>query len=112
MSESYNNKITWVYDYSDIAASQLPDDLDFVYIDGNHNYEYVKKDINIYYKKILPGGIISGHDYPDILDVKRAVDEFADTNNLYVYLSHLDWWITKPSGVTKNNCRPFCCTNQ
>jgi hypothetical protein len=37
--------------------------LDFIYIDGNHAYDYVKKDIEIWYPKVKKGGLISGHDY-------------------------------------------------
>ena len=35
---------------------------DAVFIDGNHSYEYVKKDLYNYSKKIRPGGIIALHD--------------------------------------------------
>lgn len=44
------------------AFDKLPE-LDFIYIDGDHNYEPVKLDINLSLKKIKHGGIIAGHDY-------------------------------------------------
>ena len=56
--------------------------IDFIYIDGCHQYEYVKKDIENYFPKIKHGGIISGHDYEmsgrtfHIRGVKKAVDEY------------------------------------
>jgi hypothetical protein len=37
--------------------------LDFVYIDGNHAYDYVKKDIELWFPKLKKGGLFSGHDY-------------------------------------------------
>ena len=37
--------------------------LDFVYIDGNHELEYVINDIIHWSKKIRTGGLVSGHDY-------------------------------------------------
>ena len=37
--------------------------LDFVYIDGNHDFLNVTQDIHYWYKKVRPGGILSGHDY-------------------------------------------------
>jgi hypothetical protein len=37
--------------------------LDFVYIDANHKYDFVKKDIALWYPKVRRGGILSGHDY-------------------------------------------------
>lgn len=39
--------------------------LDFVYIDGDHTYDGVCKDFDIFYKKVKPGGIIAGDDYLD-----------------------------------------------
>ena len=37
--------------------------LDFVYIDGNHDFVNVTNDIHAWGKKVKVGGIISGHDY-------------------------------------------------
>jgi predicted O-methyltransferase YrrM len=49
---------------------------DFVYIDGLHTYDQVKKDINNYKDIVKPGGFIGGHDYSGYwLDVVKAVDE-------------------------------------
>ncbi len=48
---------------------------DMVFIDGSHQYNDVVHDINYWKERILPGGLICGHDYTNIEDVKRAVDE-------------------------------------
>jgi hypothetical protein len=54
---------------------------DWVYIDGNHLYEYVKSDLEVFARKVKPGGLIAGDDYgvrgwwED--GVTRAVDEFV-----------------------------------
>lgn len=37
--------------------------LDFVYIDGNHNFRYVTDDIDEWSKKVRKGGVVSGHDF-------------------------------------------------
>jgi len=37
--------------------------LDFVYIDGNHRFEFVVQDIGFWSRKVKRGGIVSGHDY-------------------------------------------------
>jgi hypothetical protein len=65
------------------AAAQLPDhSLDFVYIDAMHDYDSVKEDLEAWYGKVRPGGILAGHDYQDedlpheVCRVKSAVDEF------------------------------------
>ena len=49
---------------SKIAASLFIDgSLDFVYIDANHAYDFVKEDIDLWYPKVKKGGYILGHDY-------------------------------------------------
>jgi hypothetical protein len=50
---------------------------DFVFIDGDHSYDGVKRDIIEWYPLIKKGGLICGHDYGHsrIGEVKRAVDE-------------------------------------
>lgn len=37
--------------------------LDFVYIDGNHDFLNVTQDIHYWLKKVKPGGILAGHDF-------------------------------------------------
>lgn len=71
--------ITKIKGYS-IPSSTLFDDnfFDFVYIDADHRYTYVKEDISTWIKKIKKGGFIGGHDYDSLTgkDVMKAVDEF------------------------------------
>jgi predicted O-methyltransferase YrrM len=51
--------------------------LDFIMIDAGHTYDDVKSDINAWYYKVKPGGIISGDDYiPMFQGVIDAVDEY------------------------------------
>ena len=45
--------------------------LDFVYLDGNHTFEFVINDIAEWSKKVRPGGIISGHDFWNSIDRKK-----------------------------------------
>jgi SAM-dependent methyltransferase len=37
--------------------------LDFVYIDANHDFLHFTEDLQYWFRKVRPGGIISGHDY-------------------------------------------------
>ena len=65
----------------DVVKTFKDESLDFVYIDANHNYEFVRDDIREWTKKVREGGIVSGHDYIDLpgrnLGVIRAVDEYV-----------------------------------
>ena len=60
--------------------------LDFVFVDGNHDYEHCKEDLREWYKKVKPGGIIAGHDYKvdpiNNYGVIEAVNEFVEENNI------------------------------
>jgi hypothetical protein len=49
----------------------------FVFIDGDHDYEQVIEDIRNAAKIISPGGLLCGHDYKNMPGVTLAVDEFA-----------------------------------
>lgn len=71
--------------------------LDFVYIDGNHDFSYITEDIREWEKKVRPGGVVSGHDYWDstyslrkrvVCHVKPAVDIYVKTfgiKNFYIF---------------------------
>ena len=56
---------------------------DWAYVDGNHSYNFVKKDLELCYMKVKNGGLITGDDYYDgersTDGVKKAVDEFINS---------------------------------
>jgi hypothetical protein len=76
---SYN--VTFLRMTSMEALKEIPDgSLDFVYIDANHYYKYIKEDLEEWSKKVKIGGIVSGHDYypsPNC-DVKQVVNEYVE----------------------------------
>lgn len=47
----------------DVAKQFADESLDFVYIDGNHEYQQTVNDIAEWQKKVKVGGIVAGHDY-------------------------------------------------
>lgn len=64
------------------AAPALPDGgLDWVYVDGNHLYEFVLADLEAYFPKLAPGGVLIGDDYGVEgwweNGVQRAADAFV-----------------------------------
>lgn len=105
----FNDRYVLLKNYSEFAVSSVPDDIDFVYIDGNHDYGYVRKDIELYYPKVKKGGVFGGDDYYKS-EVKSAVDEFIikygyelytkeyltnSGKNKLGYISNCEWWIIK-----------------
>jgi len=56
--------------------------LSMVYIDADHSYEGVKRDIEAAYPKVVSGGILAFHDYGNVTDygVNQAVNEFCSAN--------------------------------
>ena len=92
----FGNKVTIIKGYSTDVISSIPDNLDFLYIDGNHSYESVKKDLELYYPKVQPGGIIGGHDFTTkFLGVSKAIVEFTQKNQLQLQGEDIDWWCIK-----------------
>lgn len=47
---------------SEDAVTDVPDNIDFIFIDGDHSYEGVKKDFKLWLPKMKPGGIMVFHD--------------------------------------------------
>lgn len=84
------------------AAQHFTDgQLDFVYIDGNHEYSHVKADLEAWWNKVRSGGIISGDDYNPFATpgVCRAVDEFFAKKGLKVNFDKTVtrfYWVIKP----------------
>jgi hypothetical protein len=50
--------------------------IDYIMIDGGHSYTEVTNDLKSWYKKVKPGGIISGDDYTISTETTKAVDDF------------------------------------
>ncbi len=78
------------------ASKDIPNELDFVYIDSNHNYDGVLLDIETYLPKVRKGGIIGGHDFGNPLEeVTRAIAEYVTKNNIKMFFKDRDWWFIK-----------------
>ena len=92
----YGNKITFIRKTSEKAIDDIPDQLDFVYMDGSHSYEAVRRDIGLFYDKLKKDGVIGGHDFwANEIGVCRAVLEFAENNKLKLNGKLTDWWVVK-----------------
>jgi predicted O-methyltransferase YrrM len=111
------SKAHLIIEQSTVAARDFLDGyLDFVYIDANHSYTFVKEDILAWLPKIKKCGVIGGHDldwadaeYGNELSVHKAVREiFGDRalcdkslftpnsrtrENGYYTGRDSDWWV-------------------
>lgn len=70
--------------------------VDFVYIDGVHEYMAVLSDLTNYYSKIKRGAFIAGHDFTYRSDVVQVVGDFAVEKNLPYQVCFPDFWFRKP----------------
>lgn len=91
----YKDKICFVQSCSYEVVDSIPNDLDFVYIDGEHSYKAVLMDIELYYPKLNDEGILCGHDF-ESNGVSRAVVEFAHDHDIDFMTSYclprVDWF--------------------
>lgn len=81
--------------------------LDFVYIDGNHDFDNVMRDIIVWTSKVKTGGIVSGHDYVpgnyliDYFGVREATLAYTKCHGLDLNLTadgfneDISWWFYK-----------------
>ncbi len=95
----YKN-ISFMRKFSTKAAATIPNNsLDFVFIDGAHDYESVCEDISAWVPKIKKGGLIIGDDYyEEFPGVIKAVNEFAAKNkytNKLQFACNRIWHIVK-----------------
>ncbi len=60
--------------FAGTALKHLAGEVDFAFIDGDHAYEHVKRDILTCLDLMAPGGLLSGHDFNEA-GVEKAVRE-------------------------------------
>lgn len=99
LMEDYPGRLILHRKTSDDAIYDFDDEsLDFIFIDGLHTYDQVKKDIQNYYPKLKIGGFIFGHDYAawgtatgqNTIDL--AVNEMASLYGRPVSFCEQDVW--------------------
>lgn len=83
------NYVTPIKKFSHEAIQNCPKSISALFVDGDHSYSGVKRDIELYAPKVVPGGFIAFHDYTVYPDVKRAVDELCESRE-YVLVCDYD----------------------
>jgi len=66
------------------------DEVDYVFLDGGHKYETVRKDLELLYKVVKNNGTILCDDYnlSYAPGVKKAIDEFSLSKKLNIKILH------------------------
>ena len=96
MMKPWANRWTLIRKPALEAVSDLPDNLDFVYLDDDHSYEALSAEIPVYEQKVRKGGILSGHDYnmayPGVI---KAVNDYAAAYHRLLWINwdvDMWWW--------------------
>lgn len=91
------------------AAEGIPSPIDFVYIDGAHNYDNVMFDVRLWWSRVRLGGILAGHDF-DYTPVRAAIENLFPTTTVYQVHedtsvdkhAHPSWYVFKSSQPLPN----------
>jgi len=81
--------VTPIGDYSELAAKKYPGDrIGLLFIDADHTYRYVRMDVDIWGRFLVPGGILALHDsgYPGVRQVINELGSgYADKEELPIF---------------------------
>lgn len=95
-----------IRDFSPQAEKHIPKriPIGFVYIDGDHSRLSVYADIQTWWNRLTPGGILAGHDYCDLHPaIIKEVNAHAERQGgLAVHIVDdpifaPSWWMQKPT---------------
>jgi hypothetical protein len=113
-----------IYRQTSLNAAKAfePESLDFVYLDANHSYEAVRDDINAWWPKVKPGGMLAGDDYGIVeqqwvdfghgrvrFGVRKAVDEWAHRHCKNISIDILADWKNVVPGQGDVQARGWWC---
>ena len=80
LKTKYGERVIFVRKFSQNAVNDIPNEIDFLYIDGNHQYSYVLKDLELFFPKLKSNGVIIGDDAVDL-------DTYTRNENGDVFIS-------------------------
>lgn len=74
-TKSVKERVKAIKASSSEAGNNFTEQIDFLFVDGNHEYEGVKEDIDIWFPKLKSNGIIVMHDISWAEGVIRVMEE-------------------------------------
>jgi hypothetical protein len=78
LTSTFPGRVSFLRKPSTEASADFEDgSVDFVYIDGNHDYTHVRDDLRAWYPKVKAGGYLCGDDV-----CSRRVEDYDDAGNL------------------------------
>lgn len=82
----------------DAANLYKDNSIDFCFVDADHKYESVKKDILSWLPKVKRGGVLAGHDYnPNVDETNGVYDAIKETIGVWnISLIKNVWIYEKP----------------
>jgi len=85
VQQRYSERATVIRKPSVEAAAEVPDNLDYIFIDGNHAYEAVLQDLNTWVHKVRANGLVIGDDWGYGWNtVVAAVIDFCEKENPFL----------------------------
>jgi predicted O-methyltransferase YrrM len=90
--------VTLIVRDSPKAAHLFADEsVSFVMLDGDHSYDGVTRDIDAWWPKIKPGGLLAGDDYQLYPTVAKAVHDYFKVTSAQDARSPVAWSVLKPA---------------
>lgn len=88
----YRNLIRTLRMQSHLAADAIGDQVDLLFIDGDHSYEAVSRDLAVWLPKLSAGGLVILHDIAWAPGVQQAVAEQVEPRASYSRQAHNLYW--------------------
>ena len=96
--KAFDSKVVWIKKLSSEAVNFIDEKVDFVYIDGNHQEEFVIEDLANYLPLLKESGVLGGHDFYNGFQrehdgVVNAVTNFIQNKRYQLRIEAPDWWV-------------------
>ena len=91
--KKYSSKINWIHELSGDALSSISGKYDFIYVDGDHSYDYAYQDMINYFPLLSTEFVFGGHDISQP-GVSKAFCKFIREHEVkHVSFNDPDWII-------------------